>query len=475
MSAKLDNPTAQKTSHLEAGVSPASSSLIKKSIARPMGSYLIPFLTLVLSGLGIWIAILSIARNTLEAYPVPLLGSMFLLSLLLFLDVYRQYSRWDFWLIAWTVLSFLLLLLLRGLPEYVTGLQLNVVIHRSLISAAFLMIVCLPVLGWAIFYLMGATPRAEDFSRYPLILLPVVLITVLYFSLIGQLAIKGLKVVNWDVFIHPYYHIYYPVQYLIQGDWPAWRQEELLSIGILNHLLGTGLLMLLTTLLSLPIGVGAGLFFSEYGDNWVGRTARLLISSLRAISLLVLGISAFSLAYSSMNSPLAPYLRGTYFTGWETVPSPGGSYLTASIVLSLLIIPVIARVTEEGCRSLPLDLREGSVALGVSESTTLRRIVLPWSLPNIITAVLLGNAEVAGSVAVLMFISGRGEYGVGIFKQVTSLAYLIFDIYFGDKAFREYMLPYQYQAGLVLLLICLGLGIAAIASRQWLTKWFRGG
>ena len=116
-------------------------------------------------------------------------------------------------------------------------------------------------------------------------------------------------------------------------------------------------------------------------------------------------MTAFSLASATTGTWLSPFIHGTYFDGYLQETSPGGSFFTASLILSLLVIPVIARATEEGCRSLPLDLREGSLALGASEETTLWRVVLPWSLPNIVTAVLLGSAEAAGSVAVLMFIA----------------------------------------------------------------------
>jgi ABC-type phosphate transport system permease subunit len=439
-----------------------------------LSAALIPFLTLATATTGIWIAILAVNRNTLESYPVALLGGMCLFLQLLFVDAYRQHRKWDLRLIAGAGLAFVFLLLLRQLPEFITGLQINAVVHRSIFSIFFLFVVCVPALSWSLFYLLGATPRADDISRYPLIFLPVLLAIGVYFALIGQLLLKGLNAVDPAVYTTAYTFLNVPEKYNILGDWPAWRTKEVLSIGILNHILGTGLLMLLTTLIALPIGVGAGIYFSEYGDGPFGKFARFVTSSLRAVSMLILAVSAYSLAYTGGSTFLEPILRGTYFTGFETASSPGGSYLTASIILSLLIIPVIARVTEEGCRSLPADLREGSLVLGASEMTTLRRIVLPWALPNIVTALLLGNAEVAGNVTILIYIAGRGMYGVGLFKQVTSLAYLIFNIYFGDPIFRGHMQAYQFQAGVLLLLICLGLGIAAIVVKNWLSRRFRG-
>ena len=88
--------------------------------------------------------------------------------------------------------------------------------------------------------------------------------------------------------------------------------------------------------------------------------------------------------------------------------------------------PVIARATGEGLRSLPHDIREGSHAVGATDGHALLHILLPWAIPNIITGLLLGMAEAAGSVTVLLFISGNGQYGIGARHEATSLAYLIF-------------------------------------------------
>ncbi|HVN54961.1 MAG TPA: ABC transporter permease subunit [Anaerolineaceae bacterium] len=441
---------------------------------RRLANALIPLFTLSIAVISILVALVAITRNDMEGYPVPLLVAICLVLDFLFLDVYRQHQRWDFQLLIVSGLSFIFLLILRALPEFVTGLQLNAVFHRSVFSTIFLLAVGLPSMVSALYYLLNATPLAEDISRYPVILIPVVVVIGLYLLLIWQLVSQGLKVVDWSVLIKPYYNIILPEKYYIQGDWPAWRTVEQVSIGFRNHILGTGLLIILTSLMSMPIGVGAGLYLSEYGDGWFGNTLRFMIKSLRAISLLILGLAAFNLANIANNTPLEWMFRGTWFTGWETLSSSGGSYLTASIILSILIIPMITQVTEEGCRSLPPELREGSLALGVSEETTLRRIVAPWAMPNIITGWLLACAEVAGSVAVLMFIARRGDYGVGVFKQVTSLAYLIFDIYYGEKNFKQLMQPYQFQAGLLLLIITLTLGALAILTKNWLAKRFRG-
>src|SRR5271157_485971 len=440
-------------------------------------SALAPLLSLAISVSAILVALVEITRNDLEAYPVPLLAGLCVVLELLFIDVYRQHSRWDFQLLIVSALSLVFLLVLHALPEYVTGLQLNAVIHRSIFSIIFLLAAALPALVASIYYLLGATPRAEDLSRYPLLLIPPALIISLYFILIWQLVLHGYKTFDWSILLRPYFHTFTPEKYYILGDWPAWRVAEHLSLGIQNQVLGTGLLILLTSAISVPIGVGTGLYLSEYGSGWFGSFIRFITGSLRAISLLVLALAALTLANLFDNTPLEGLFRGTFNNGLNTLSSPGGSYLTASIILSILVIPVIVQVTEQGCRSLPPDLREGSLALGVSEETTLRRIIFPWALPNIITGWLLGCAEAAGCMTVLLFLAPpwHGDNGVGIFKQVTSLAYLVWDIYYGEPIFKSYMQTYQFEAGLLLLLITLVLGILSMLTKDLLGKKFRGG
>jgi phosphate transport system permease protein len=413
--------------------------------------------------------------NQFDWLHIPILGTMCFSLQLLLIDAYRLKKKWDLNIIWVFVLTFTFIIVLRQLPEFITGWQLNVVLDRAVVAGIFLLISAVPVMSFSLYYFLGATPSAEDISRYPLILTPVILALFVYLSLLVQLFSKGLANFNFEVLFLPYYYIVMPVKTFIAGDWPKWTTETLSQTGLLNYLLGTGLLMVLTSLIALPIGAGAGVYLSEYGDNTYGKAARFIITSLRAISLLILGMTAFTITRLSNGTPLEGMMHGTFFNGFETRISQGGSFLTASIVLALLVIPVIARATEEGCRSLPNELREGSFALGASEDTTLRRVLIPWALPNIVTGLLLGCAEAAGSVAILLFIGGRGDYGVGVFKQVTSLAFMILDVHYGDKLYRGAMGQYQFTAGVLLVIITIGMGLLAMLIKQQLVKRHRGG
>ena len=413
----------------------------------------IPALTFATSALGIVLGCLSLFLNSLEAYPVPLLGFLSFSLLGLFFYAHHLKGVWERRLIILAGFSLISALLLLALPEYLYGFQINAIIHRSFISALLLFAVALPSSCSSLRYLLGATPRAEDISRYPLIILPVFLALAAYVLLLSRPLLEGASNLDWQVITTPY------------SRWPIEQA------GLRNYILGTLLLMALTSLISLPIGVAAGVLMGEYGGR-LAEVVRFSLGALRGISVFILGITAFSLVKYSKGTFLSDSISGFYQVGEHRIPEDG-SFLIAAIFLSLLVIPIIARVTEEGIRSLPAELREGSLALGASEGHTLIRIILPWALPNIITGLLLGGAEAAGSVAVIMFLAGTGEHGVGLFREVTSLAYFIFD-YRYNLQLRNIMEGYQFSAALLLLVITLGLSIAALILKRRFAQRYRG-
>jgi len=224
--------------------------------------------------------------------------------------------------------------------------------------------------------------------------------------------------------------------------------------------------MAATTLISLPIGVATGVFLSEFAVELQKRLISFATTALRGISALLIALAGVAVIRSGLDEQWLKYLAGFYFDG-PTMRLGRGSFLLASLVLSLLVVPVIARATQAGCASLPRGMREGSAALGASAEYTLLRITLPWASPNILTSVVLGCAEAAGSVSVLLFIGGAGSRGVGLFSETTSLAFAIFFAQFSPfKTFRDTISPYQFAAALELLVLALGLTVVALVLKQ---------
>jgi phosphate transport system permease protein len=416
----------------------------------------VPGLVFGVSVSGIALGTFGLGPNTLHTPSVLLLALLCLGLLSLSLHARRLSGQWEWKLLILAGVSLASAAFAFLLPEYMYGLQFNAIAHRSLFSAVLLLVVAVPAACSSLYYLLGATPRAEDLSRYPLILLPVVLVLVAYALVIVRLVGDGLPELDWTVIT------------------TAFHSEGAQQAGMKNHILGTLLLVGLTSLIALPVGMGAGVFVSEYSRGWPSTVVRLSATALRAISLLILALTAVTLVRYSSGTFLSDVFSGYWHDANGHKHVTNGSFVTAAIVLSLLVIPVIARATEEGCRSLPSELREGSFALGASEGHTLTRVVLPWAFPNIVTALLLGAAEAAGSVAVLLFMAGTGEHGVSPLSEVTSLAFLVFDAQQGARPVQVYEGPYQYSAALLVLLMTFGLSAAALVLKWRFTRRYRG-
>jgi phosphate transport system permease protein len=372
---------------------------------------------------------------------------------LLLLLVYLRFKRrvpWDRRVIVLFGLSISYFILLFFIPEYIWGQQMDGILHRSLLTGLVLTLLALLAFCISLFYLFGATPSAKQLSWYPLFVLPVLIILFIYGMMVVQIFVKGAPDLDWQI-LTSFYHY-----------------EGVTKVpGMANYILGTLTLIILTAVISLPIGIGTGVFISEYGGRLSGFI-RLCTTALRSISVFILALGAYT---------LVRYSQGTFFheifNGFPNTQH--GSSLAAAIFLSLLVIPVIARVTEEGCTSLPNTLREGSVALGASEGYTLRRIILPWAVPNIMTGLLLGCAEAAGSVGVILLIGGYGEFGFGPLGEATSLALFIFKCKYGLVSFTKIMSSYQFTAGLLLLLMTTVLSAATLIVQRKFANRYRTG
>jgi len=159
--------------------------------------------------------------------------------------------------------------------------------------------------------------------------------------------------------------------------------------GVGNAILGTLYMVGLACLLGLPVGIGAGVFLAERGDGRLGRGVRFVTDVLAGVPSIVVGIVAYGLV---------------------VVPMKRFSALAGAFSLALLMIPTLARGSEELVRLVPGALREASLALGVPEWKTSLRVVLRTALGGIVTAVLLAVARAAGETAPLLFTALNNQY-----------------------------------------------------------------
>jgi phosphate transport system permease protein len=200
--------------------------------------------------------------------------------------------------------------------------------------------------------------------------------------------------------------------------------------GIGNALAGTLYLVGLACLMGLPLGIGAGVFLAERGDGRLGGAVRFTTDVLSGVPSIVVGIVAYGLL---------------------VVPMKRFSALAGAFALALLMIPTLARATEELVRLVPGTLREASLALGVPQWRTSLRVVLRTALGGIVTAVLLSVARAAGETAPLLFTALNNQYwNVRPDQPTASLTVQIF-----NYAISPYEDWHQkaWTAALVLLLL----------------------
>jgi len=164
----------------------------------------------------------------------------------------------------------------------------------------------------------------------------------------------------------------------------AMPRDGMRAGGILPAIVGTLYLTLGTAIFSVPLGVAAAIYLSEYApDNQVTRYIRLAIINLAGIPSVVYGLFGLGLFVIFLNF--------------------GTSILSASLTLSIMTLPVIISTTEEALRAVPQSFRVVSVSLGATKWQTIQRLVLPQALPGILTGVVLGLERAAGETAPILF------------------------------------------------------------------------
>jgi phosphate transport system permease protein len=143
----------------------------------------------------------------------------------------------------------------------------------------------------------------------------------------------------------------------------------------------------LTMLISVPIGILAGIYMAEYaGDNRLTNSIRFAEEAISSVPSIVVGLFGL-IAFVNL-------------TGW------GYTALSGALALTLFNLPLLARLTEQALRAVPDEERAGSLALGATKWQTVRHVVLPLAIPGIITGIILTAGRVFGEAAVLLFTAG---------------------------------------------------------------------
>jgi phosphate transport system permease protein len=208
--------------------------------------------------------------------------------------------------------------------------------------------------------------------------------------------------------------------------------------GMANAIVGSAKLIFLASAIGIPIGFLAGVYLAEFGGRTFPYIIRYICDLLNGVPSIVIGIFAWTIIVVPMK----------HFSAWA-----GG------FALSLMLIPIAARSTEQFLRGVPQSMREGSFALGASKWRTVASVVVPASLTGILTGMILGVARISGETAPLLFTClGNQFWSSGFNSPTASLPVMIY---------THAIAPYDdwhrqaWAAGLVLLAIVLVSNIAA--------------
>jgi len=266
-------------------------------------------------------------------------------------------------------------------------------------------------------------------SMTGLLILPVILI-------LGTLIYKGAPVISFEFLFTS------PTNGMTAG-------------GIFPALLGTVLLVVVALLASVPLGVAAAIYLSEYApDNWTTRAINLAIINLAGVPSIVhalFGVGAFVIFFKF-----------------------GTSILAASLTLAIMTLPVVIVATRESLQAVPMAFREACWNMGATRWQTIRRVVLPNAITGILTGVILEVSRTAGETAPIMFTGAAFFLPLlpqGVFDQTMALSLHLFVVSTQVPGMPE-ALP--FGVALVLISMVLLMNSLSIALRMYLRgkkKW----
>jgi len=214
--------------------------------------------------------------------------------------------------------------------------------------------------------------------------------------------------------------------------------------GMANAIVGSAIMIVIAIVIGVPVGFIGGIYLAEFGGPTFSFLVRYTADLLNGVPSIVIGIFAWTVVVVPMHS----------FSAWA-----GG------FALSLMMIPIGLRSTEQFLRAIPNPLREGSLALGASKSRTILSVIVPAAKQGILTGMILGVARIAGETAPLLFTSLNNQFWSNKLTEPTaSLPVMIY---------THAISPYEdwhrqaWAAGLVLLTLVL---VANIAARWILSR-----
>lgn len=253
-----------------------------------------------------------------------------------------------------------------------------------------------------------------------------VIVTILF--ILAIVVVQGISAISWEFITG------YPRNGMKEG-------------GILPAIVGTVILTIGVAITSVPLGIGAAIYLSEYAqENRLTRVIRIAIINLAGIPSVVYGLFGLGLFVLFLNF--------------------GTSILAGSLTLGIMTLPIIISTAEEALRAVPQSFRVVSTSLGATRWQTIRQVVLPQALPGILTGVILGLERAAGETAPILFTVAAfflPQLPRSVYDQTMALPYHLFVI---STQVPGMPIHIQYGTALVLLIFVLSMNLAATLIRR---------
>ena len=255
-------------------------------------------------------------------------------------------------------------------------------------------------------------------------------------SIIYFITIRGIRVISWEFLTQP-------------------PREAMTAGGIAPAIVGTFYLTIGAMFFALPLGIASAIYLSEYSHkSFIVNIIRMSINNLAGVPSIVFGLFGF-----------AVFVKFFDF---------GVSILAGSLTLSIMVLPQIISASQEALLAVPQSYREASLALGASHWQTIKKTVLPISLPGILTGVILSIGRVAGETASILFTAGvfyKRGYPTSIFSEVMALPYHIYAL-MTEGAHPLKQKEIAYGCAVVLLFLVLLTSAIAIFLRQRQRRYY---
>ncbi|MGQ9845209.1 MAG: phosphate ABC transporter permease PstA [Caldisericia bacterium] len=247
------------------------------------------------------------------------------------------------------------------------------------------------------------------------------------FMIVYFVLMRGLKHIN--------------LKFILQNPKPMGE----IGGGIFNAIVGSFLIVGVSSLIAIPIGILVGVFLSEYKEKKIVEIVKILTDTLQGIPSIVIGIIAYL---------------------WIVKPLGHFSALSGSIALSFIMLPVVIKATEEILNLIPIEIKEAAYALGAPYHKVVLKIILPSGFTGILTGIVLGISRIIGETAPLLFTAFGNQFlNYNLLKPMSTIPHIIY--IYATSPYKDWH-NQAFAASTILIIIVLTLNLfGRLMEKRW--------